>query len=73
MITTRPTLGSLEDAKSFLKEKSVELTLPILDDDNLSDNIGRLKQIFYFERLPQEFIDDPVLPEPEVEHFPLLI
>jgi hypothetical protein len=67
-----PDLPSLENTISYLNNHNISLTLPILDNQNFTDNINTLKTIFYFERLPPDFITDPESPDPELTHLPSL-
>jgi hypothetical protein len=67
-----PDLPSLENSISYLNQHNIPLILPISDNQNFNEHINTLKTIFYFERLPSEFIIDPESPDPELTHLPSL-
>jgi hypothetical protein len=68
-----PDLPPLEEAIQILSEKNSHLTLPLIDNPNLSRDINDLKKIFFFEKLPDEYISEEVLPDPRIEHLPTLL
>jgi hypothetical protein len=67
-----PDFPSLEEANQILTKKNSHLNLPLIDNPNLTRDIDDLKKIFFFEKLPNEYITEEVLPDPRIEHLPTL-
>jgi hypothetical protein len=62
--TPTPDLPILSEAKEYLLSKKIELTLPLIENEQLGSNIKQLRAHFYFESLPDDYIELSALPEP---------
>jgi hypothetical protein len=67
-----PELPNLNEAINHLKAIKSSINLPLLEDQNFSNNIKILRNTFYFEKLPPNFINEPESPDPELVHLPNL-
>jgi hypothetical protein len=68
---TIPDISSLEEAKQSLKERGINVTLPLIESETLQEQIKYLRHHFYFDRLPEEFITQEELPEPGLAQIPV--
>jgi hypothetical protein len=68
-----PDLPDLNEANSILLENQSPLTLPLLDNPHLNDNIKTLSKYFHFEKLPPNFIIEPESPEPALALLPKIL
>jgi len=65
-----PDLPPLQKAKEVIKEKNLPISLPLIDNSSLDDNIKVLRNHFFFQKLPDDFIEELELPEPELALLP---
>jgi hypothetical protein len=67
-----PNLPSLQETKTLLASKDVQISLPIIESPELGTQIRKLKSFFFFDLLPNEFIESPALPEPGSALLPII-
>ena len=68
-----PDLPSISETQKYLTNNNISINMPILEDQNFTTNIKLLREHFFFERLPPEFITEPESPEPVLTLLPKLI
>jgi hypothetical protein len=54
--STLPNLPSLQETKTILITKNIQISLPILENSEFGDQIKQLRTHFFFDLLPTEFI-----------------
>jgi hypothetical protein len=69
--SSKPDLPSLSQTLNHLQQNNINITLPIPDNENLSSEIQKLRNIFNFDQLPNDFILETILPDPRPEYLPI--
>jgi hypothetical protein len=67
-----PNLPSLIETKEQLEKKDINITLPLVEDQYLTNAIKLLKTHFHFDKLPSTFIIEKESPDPELTLLPSL-
>jgi hypothetical protein len=67
-----PNLPSITETKEQLEKSNINITLPLIEDQNLTTAIKLLKTHFYFDKLPPTFITEKELPDPGLTLLPCL-
>jgi hypothetical protein len=64
IISTIPDLSTIKDANDHLLNINSPIKLPLIEGPSLGDQIKKLRTHFYFNKLPQDFVNEIELPEP---------